>query len=150
VVHRGRDAGEVELLEEARPEALRVDVGDAREEAKDELLLAHLEAEHADAAVLADGRELGDVKGEARLADAGPGGDHDEVALLEAGRQGVEVGEARGDAVELAAVGMEVVESVVGRVEELLEDAEAGGDPAARDLEELGLGPVDRLLDLGR
>ena len=50
-VHGRRDPGEVELLEEAGAQALRVDVGDAREQAQDELLLAHLEAEDADALV---------------------------------------------------------------------------------------------------
>ena len=71
-VHRRRDPGEVELLEEARSEPLRVDVGDARQEAQDELLLAHLEAEDADALALADGGVLGDVEREARLADRRP------------------------------------------------------------------------------
>jgi hypothetical protein len=50
-----------------------------------------------------------------------PGGDDDEVALLEAGRQRVEVGEAGPDAADLAAMGVEVVEPVVGRVEQRLE-----------------------------
>ena len=90
-VHRRRDPGEVELLEEAGAQALRVDVGDAREQAQDELLLAHLEAEDADALALADGGVLGDVEREARLADRRAGGDDDEVALLEPGRQRVEV-----------------------------------------------------------
>ncbi len=63
---------------------------------------------------------------------------------------GIEVEEARGDAAQLAAVGVEVVEPVVGRVEEVLELGEAGRDAAVRDLEQLRLGAVDRLLDLGR
>ena len=58
---------------------------------------------------------LGDVEREARLAHRRPGGHDDQVALLEAGRQRVEVGEARTDAADLAAVGMEIVEPVVGR-----------------------------------
>ena len=87
----GRDPGEVELLEEAGAEPLRVDVGDARQQAQDELLLAHLEAEDADALALLDGGVLGDVEREARLADRRPGREDDEVALLEAGRQRVEV-----------------------------------------------------------
>ena len=47
-------------------------------------------------------------------------------------------------------MGMEVVEPIVGVVEERLERAEAGRDPALADVEQLALGPVDRLLDLGR
>ena len=78
-----------------------------------------------------DRRVLGDVQREARLADAGPGRDDDEVALLEAGRQRVEVGEAGPDAADLAAVGVQVVEPVVGLVEERLELAEADVDRAS-------------------
>ena len=103
----------------------RVDVGDAREQAQDQLLLAHLEAEHADALLLLDRGVLGDVEREARLADGRPGGEDDQVALLEAGRERVEVGEAGPDAADLAAVGVEVVEPVVGVVEQRLERAEA-------------------------
>ena len=131
-------------------QALRVDVGDAREEAQDELLLAHLEAEDADALALADGGVLGDVEREARLADRRPRGEDDEVALLEARRERVEVGEAGPDAADLAAVGVQVVEPVVGVVEERLERAEPGVDPLLADREQLRLGAVDRLLDLGR
>ena len=93
---------------------------------------------------------LGDVEREARLADRRPGGDDDQVARLEAGRQGVEVGEAGADAGDLAAVGVQVVEPVVGVVEERLERAEPRIDALLADGEQLGLGAVDRLLDLGR
>ena len=93
---------------------------------------------------------LGDVEREARLADRRPGGEDDEVALLEPGRERVEVGEARPDAADLAAVGVEVVEPVVGVVEERLERAEPGIDALLADREQLRLGAVDRLLDLGR
>ena len=93
---------------------------------------------------------LGDVEREARLADAGPGGEDDQVALLEAGGQRIQVGEAGPDPADLAPVGVQVVEPVVGVVEERLELAEAGLDPALADAEQLALGPVDRLLDLGR
>ena len=149
-VHRRRDAREVDLLEEARPQPLRVDVGDAREQAQHELLLAHLEAEHADALALLDRRVLRDVEREARLADGRAGGDDDQVARLEAGRQRVEVGEPGPDAADLAAVGVQVVEPVVGVVEERLERAEAGVDALLADREQLRLGAVDGLLDLGR
>ena len=73
-----------------------------------------------------------------------------EVALLEAGRQGVEVGEAGADAADLAAVGVEVVEPVVGVVEQGLERAEPDVDPLLADREQLRLGAIDRLLDLRR
>ena len=133
-----------------RAKALRVDVGDARQEAQDQLLLAHLEAEHADALALLDRGVLGDVEREARLADRRPGGEDDQVALLEPGREGVEVGEPGPHAADLAAVGVQVIEPVVGVVEQRLERAEAGIDALLADREELRLGAIDGLLDLGR
>ena len=47
-------------------------------------------------------------------------------------------------------MGVEVVEPVVGVVEERLERAEPGRHPPLADVEQLALGPIDRLLDLGR
>ena len=93
---------------------------------------------------------LRDVEREARLADAGPRGQDDQVALLEAGGQRVQVREAGPDAADLAAMRVQVVEPVIGGVEEGVQLAEAGLDPALADAEQLALGPVDRLLDLGR
>jgi len=105
-VHRRRDPGEVHLFEEARAQPLRVDGGDARKQAQDELLLAHFQAEDADRLALAHRGMFGDVEREAGLADARPGRQHDQVARLEAGRELVQVREARGDADDLAAVGV--------------------------------------------
>ena len=84
------------------------------------------------------------------LPTDGPGGEDDQVALLEPGRERVEVGEAGPDAADLATVGMQVVEPVVGVVEQRLERAEAGVDPLLADREELRLGAIDGFLDLGR
>ena len=53
----------------------------------------YIEAEHADRLALLDRGVLGDVEREARLPDGRTGGQDDEVARLEAGRQGIEVGE---------------------------------------------------------
>ena len=47
-------------------------------------------------------------------------------------------------------MGVQVVEPVVGVVEQRLERAEAGVDALLADREQLRLGAVDRLLDLGR
>ena len=61
---------------------------------------------------------LGEVEREAGLADAGPGGQDDQVRLLEPGGQRVEVGEPGADAADLAPVLVQVVEPVVRRVEQ--------------------------------
>src|ERR1035437_5014920 len=91
---------------------------------------------------------LGDVEREARLADAGAGGDHDEVARLEAGGQLVQVWKARGYADDLAAVGVQVIEAVVSVVQQRPERAEAVARAALADREQLGLGSIDGLLDV--
>ncbi len=117
-VHGGRQPREVHLLEESGTQSLRVDVGDRAEQAQDELLLAHLEAEDADRAALSDRGVLGDVERQRRLADGRPGGDDDQVRPLQPGRQGVEVLEAGSNAADLTLVLVQVVEAVVGRVKE--------------------------------
>ena len=131
-------------------EPLAVDVGDRGQQAEHQLLLAHLEAEHADALLVVDGGVLGDVQREARFADRRPGREDHEVALLEARRERVEVPEPGPDAADLAPMRVQVVEPVVGVVEEAAEQREAGGDTTLADCEQLGLGAVDRLLDFGR
>ena len=110
--HRVGHAVEVEVLEETRPEPLRIDVADRRQQPQDELLLAHLEAEDADRATVADGGVLGDIQREARLADRWSGREDDEVALLEPCRQGVQLGEAGPDAADLASMGVQIVEPI--------------------------------------
>src|SRR5437868_6818137 len=95
-------------------------------------------------------RMLRDVQREARLADRQPRRDQDQIALLEPRRQRVQIGEPGPNAADLAAVGVEVIESVVGVMQEVVELAEANGDAPVADLEELRLRPVDRLLDLRR
>ena len=89
-----------------------------REQPQHELLLAHLEAEDADALAVLDRRVLGDVEREARLADRRARREDHEVALLEPGRERVEVLEPGANAADLAAVRVEVVEAVVRVVEE--------------------------------
>src|SRR5664280_1624481 len=99
--------------------------GYLEEQALDELVLAHFQAEDADGLALSNRCMLGDVEREARLADAGAGGDHDQVARLEAGGQLVQVREAGGNADDLAAVGVQVVQAIVGVVKEGPKRAEA-------------------------
>ena len=93
---------------------------------------------------------LGEVQRQAGLADRWAGGDEDEVRLLKARGQRVEVGEAGADAADLALVLVQVVEPVVGRVEQRLERREAGLDALLADREQLLLRPVDDLADVRR
>ena len=73
----------------------------------------------------------------------------DQVGSLEAGGERVEVLEAGRDATDLTAMRVEVVEPVVGVVEQAAKVHEAGRDAPLADGEQRGLGPIDRLLDLG-
>ena len=70
-------------VEVAGAHLVGVDLGLRAQEALDELLLGHLEAEHQHALPVLDARVLGDVEREGRLAHGGPPGDDDEVARLE-------------------------------------------------------------------
>ena len=115
------------------------------QQTQDELLLAHLEAEDADGLALAHGGVLREVEREARLTDAGPGGEDDQVRLLEPAGQRVQVREAGADAADLALVLVQVVEPVVRRVEQRLQRREAALDAPLADGEQLLLGTVDRL-----
>jgi hypothetical protein len=148
LLQRRGDPGEVQLLQEAGAESLRVDRGHAGQQAQDELLLAHFQAEDADGLALPDGGVLRDVEREARLTDAGAGGQYHKVARLEAGGQLIQVRETGRDAEDLAAVGMQEVQPVVGVVEERLEGAEAVRAAVLADREQLRLGPVYGLLDI--
>ncbi len=84
--------------EAAGPDAPGVHDGRRGQQALDELVAAHLEAEDRDRALLAQGRMLGDAEGQGRLAHAGARGHHDHVAGLEPADDPVEVEEAGGDA----------------------------------------------------
>ncbi len=150
--HRLRDADEVHLVQEAGPQPLAVDPADRGEEPQDQLLLAHLQAEDADrpGRRVPDGGVFRDVQGEAGLADGRAGREDDEVRGLQPGGQRIEVREARSYAADLAAVRVQVVEAVECLVEELLQRDEPGGQAALGDGVQLGLGPVDGFLDLGR
>src|SRR5207248_2612296 len=105
--------------------------------------------EHADGLALAHGRVLREVEREARLADARAGGEDDQIALLESARHGIEIRESRADAADLAFVLMQVVESVVCRVEQRLERCETRLDALLTYGEELLLRTIDRLADIG-
>ena len=113
-----------------------------------ELLLAHLETEDAHDLALVDRGVLGEVESQAGLADGGARCDQDEVGLLQARGECVEVREAGADATDLAFVLVQVVEPVVGAVQQGLQRSEAGFDPLLADREELRLGTVDDLADV--
>ena len=92
---------------------------------------------------------LGDVEGKARLADRWPRSEDHQVALLEAGGECIEVGVAGPHAADLAAMRVQVIEPVIGVMQERLQRAEPDVDALLADREEFRLSAVDRLADLG-
>ena len=91
---RLRQPAPVALAEEPAAQPVRVDARLAGEHAQEQLLLRHLEAEHADRHVGLRADVLRDVQHEAGLPHRRPGGDDDEVRRLKPGRHLVEIGEA--------------------------------------------------------
>ena len=91
-----RHLGLLALGDRARPEALEIHAAGHAQEAEEELLGAHFQAEKGHRFPV-----LGDVEGQAEreggLAHRGPGGEDDEVALLEPRGHVVEIGEVGGD-----------------------------------------------------
>ena len=93
-----RQALVIALADGPRHQAVRVDARDGREQADEELLPRHFQAEEPDGPPVLQRRVLGDVQHEARLAHRRTRRDDDEVAGLQAARHLIEVGEAGGDA----------------------------------------------------
>ena len=147
VVHDLGDLRPVRLVNEPGLQRPRVDAALRGEEAQRQLLLAHLEREDADLLRLPHGGVLRDVQGQARLSDAGPRRQDDQVGRLEAAEQRVELRQAGRDAEDLAAVLVQVLQPVVGLAEQGGERLEAAGGAVLADLEQDPLGPVDG--DLG-
>jgi hypothetical protein len=80
--------------------------------AVDELAFAHLQRGDDDRAALVESDVLGDVERQAGLADARPGGQHDEVAGLQSADRGVEPVEAGGQADDSAVAAPGLLEAV--------------------------------------
>ena len=93
---------------------------------------------------------LREVEREAGLADAGSGGEDDEVGLLEPGGQRVQVREPGADAADLAPMLVQVVESVIRGVQQAVERREPARDPLLADREQCLLGAVDGTVEVGR
>ena len=121
---------------EALAEAREVDARLGGEQAQRERALGHLEREDRDLLAVIDRRVARDVERQGRLAHAGPRGEDDELARLQAAGHLVEVLEARRHAGQLAGAlhqRLDVVERVVHLVVQAAEGDLALG---AADLED--------------
>ncbi len=73
---------------------------------------------------MVDGRVLRDVDGQRGFAHRGAGGDDDQLALLQAAGHAVEFGEVSGQAGDLAALLVEIVDGAEGILDDLVERLE--------------------------
>jgi hypothetical protein len=110
--------------------------------------LRHLEREHRDGDFVAECEVRRDAETERRLAHARAGGDDDQVAGLESRRQPVQVTEPRGHSGDVGAGLVQSGDAFEALLEQVLDVAELGRDPALRQFEHDLLGPVDEDLRL--
>jgi hypothetical protein len=126
-----------------------VDTPDRADHAKRQLLGRHFHAEDGDGGLVTDGRVLGNVDGERRLAHRGPARDHDEIAALQPRSQRIHLREARGHPRDVAARMAQHVQAIDRMRQDLLDrdETRAAAVPAVRDFEYALLGEVDELAD---
>ncbi len=96
--------------------------------------------------VVPDRGRAREVKRERALADGGAGRDDHHLARVQAVGQGVQVGEAGGDAADAAAVGADRLDLLEGLRHDLRQRVVVLGDPPVGDRVHLGLGAVDEFV----
>ena len=138
------------LLQPAALDLLARQLADVHDEAVHKLHVAHLKREHSHGHLERDGHIAGHREHEGRLTHRGAGGDDDEVGVLPAGRDLVQVGKAGGQSAEaLLPVGCPLKQ-----LARLLDDGvDLHGlvaDVLLRDAEKLALGLLHELFDLDR
>ncbi len=123
-------------------DAAGVHDGRRREHALDQLVAAHLQAEHGDGQVLVERRVLGDAQGQGGLAHARAGGDHDHVPGLEPADHAVEIGEPGRHAHQAVALlgGGEALEA---RDHQLVDAGEVAAHALLGELVHQGLGVLE-------
>ena len=120
-----------------------VDDGFRCQHASQERLLRHFEREDGDGFTTLDGGVLGDVDGEGGFAHGGARGDDDELGILEAAGHAVEFGEVCGEAGDLAAFLVEVVDGFERAGDNVVDAGEAASDALLGDFEKGGFGGVE-------
>jgi hypothetical protein len=143
----GLDEPRVVLLPEETPaEPVGVHPRLRREHAQEQLLLRHLEAEHADGLAALDGRVQRHVEDETRLAHRGPGRHDHEIRLLKARRHLVEIGEPGRHAGDEAAMLLQLLDELVAGVDEVADLDEPRAEPVFGDLEDRPLRFVQQIV----
>ncbi len=129
--------------EEAFLDFDRVDSGLGSEHAAEKGFLRHFQREDGHDVAVVDGGVLRDVDSEGGFAHGGPRGDDDELGLLEAAGHAIEFGEMGGEAGDLAAFLIEVVDGFEGAGDDVVHARKAAGDAFFGNFEERGFGGVE-------
>ena len=140
---RLRQPAPVALAQEPAAQPVRVDARLGRQQAQEELLLRHLEAEHPDGHVGLRADVLRHVEREAGLPHRRAGGDDDQIGRLQARRHLVEVGEAGRHAGDELLVRVQLLDRLEARLREVAQRDEAVANLVVRDREDRMLGLVE-------
>ena len=145
LVARGGEARPVVLREAARAQPLRLHLRLAAHQPLRHLGLRHLEREERDRRLVTDAEIRGGAERERGLPHRRAGREDDQVAGLEAGRELVELAEARGDAGDVDAGLVEVHDPREALLEQVVDVGEVAADPLLGELEHHLLGAVDEV-----
>lgn len=114
----------------------------------DELHVGHFEREEGHRNFLVDGDVFGHTQGKRRLTHGGTGGEDDEVGVLPAARDAVELGELAGNAAESVAASGRLLEHVVSLVDDGVDLGVIVFQVLLRDFEELAFGFLHEFVDV--
>jgi len=145
---RQGQAAELVVAQAAGAHVAAVDVALGAEHALQQALAAHLKAVDEGWGLAVEGRVAHQVEAEGRLAHAGAGGHDDQLALLQAAGDAVQVGEAGVQAGEPALAAAQVVDALDGGAQLVLEGHHRAGAALAAHLEDAVLGLVEHQLGL--
>ena len=138
-----RQPAPVALAEKPSAQPVRVDAGFRGQQAQEQLLLRHLEAEQADGQIGLGADVLRDVEHQAGLPHRRPGGDDDEIGGLQARRHLVEIREARGHAGDELLPRVQLLDGVEARLGQLAQRHEPVAHVVVGDGENRVLGLVE-------
>src|SRR6267143_5358392 len=127
----------------AGAEFVGVDLRDGGDEALEEGLLGHFEAEDGDGLAGADGDVFGEVEGQRGFSLRGTRGEDEQLGGLQAGGQLVQLDVAGGDAGDAFAFAEDFFEALEIVADDVLDGDEAGADAVFGELEDGGFGVVE-------
>src|SRR5712675_2666159 len=129
--------------EMAGAEFVGVDLGYGGDEALEERLLGHFEAEDGDGLAAADADVFGEVEGERGFSLRGARGEDQQLGGLQAGGQLVQLDIAGGDAGDAFAFAEDFFEALEIVADDVLDGDEAGADAVFGELEDGRFGVVE-------